>query len=100
MKARSEPGKTPESPKKTAESRGRHPACGAPVFSLNGQMMQLHRTIGNRAALRFLQSGAFQAKLTVSRPDDIYEQEANRVADQVMRMPESAVGGTIQAKPG
>lgn len=30
-----------------------------------------------------------QPKLTVGAPDDIYEQEADRVADQVMRMPEA-----------
>ncbi|MFZ4635596.1 MAG: hypothetical protein ACOYNO_15430, partial [Saprospiraceae bacterium] len=28
----------------------------------------------------------FQAKLTVNQPGDTYEQEADRVADQVMRM--------------
>lgn len=32
-----------------------------------------------------------QAKLTVSRPGDPYEQEADRVADQVLRMPEPQV---------
>ena len=36
-----------------------------------------------------------QAKLTVGAPDDEYEQEANRIADQVMRMPAPA----IQPKP-
>ena len=30
-----------------------------------------------------------QAKLAVSAPDDPYEREADRVADQVMRMPAS-----------
>lgn len=34
-----------------------------------------------------------QAKLTVSQPDDKYEQEADRVADTVMRMPEPAAVG-------
>jgi hypothetical protein len=34
-----------------------------------------------------------QAKLTVSQPGDAYEQEADRVADQVMRMP--AAGPTM-----
>jgi hypothetical protein len=29
-----------------------------------------------------------QPKLTISQPNDKYEQEADRVADQVMRMPE------------
>ena len=66
--------------------------------------------LGNGMMLRLMQSGMLQAKLTVSRPDDIYEQEADRVADQVMRVPESAAGsqqpavrqanGIIQTKPG
>src|SRR5216684_1016604 len=30
-----------------------------------------------------------QTKLSVSSPSDVYEQEADRVADQVMRMPGS-----------
>lgn len=32
-----------------------------------------------------------QAKLTVGAPDDVYEQEADRVADEVMRMPDAEV---------
>ena len=32
-----------------------------------------------------------QTKLTIGRPDDQYEQEADRVADQVMRMPEPGI---------
>ncbi len=31
-----------------------------------------------------------QTKLTVGSPNDVYEQEADRIADQVMRMPESS----------
>jgi Domain of unknown function (DUF4157) len=50
----------------------------------------LHRSLGNRGVQRWLCSGAIQAKLAVSPPDDVYEQEADRVADQVMRMPEPA----------
>jgi hypothetical protein len=46
----------------------------------------LGRRLGN-ASMRAL----LQAKLTVSNPDDIYEQEADRVADQVMRMPVSSL---------
>lgn len=34
---------------------------------------------------------ALQPKLRVSEPGDAYEQEADRVADQVMRMPEAGV---------
>jgi outer membrane biosynthesis protein TonB len=35
-----------------------------------------------------LRSLTFQPKLTIGQPNDIYEQEADRVAEQVMRMPE------------
>lgn len=41
-------------------------------------------------------SGVIQPKLTIGQPNDIYEQEADRIAEQVMRMPEP----TIQTKPG
>src|SRR3982751_2766946 len=34
--------------------------------------------------------GVLQTKLNVSQPEDKYEQEADRVADQVMRMPDPA----------
>ena len=36
-----------------------------------------------------LRSTGAQARLTIGQPDDKYEQEADRVADQVMRMPDS-----------
>ena len=36
-----------------------------------------------------------QAKLTVGAPDDRFEQEADRVADQVMRMPAGAASGVV-----
>jgi hypothetical protein len=35
-----------------------------------------------------IQSGVLQTKLSIGRPNDTYEQEADRVADQVMRMPD------------
>ena len=38
-----------------------------------------------------LRSGSAQTKLAIGAPDDVYEQEADRVADQVMRMPEPSV---------
>ena len=37
-----------------------------------------------------LKPPGIRAKLTISRPDDAEEQEADRVADQIMRMPEGA----------
>jgi hypothetical protein len=69
------------------------------------------RSLANRAVQRLFKSGAIQAKLRISQPNDIYEQEADRVAEEVMRMPgtENSVSGqrsavrkedeSIQTKP-
>lgn len=56
------------------------------------------------SALRQLQQGygnqyvgrVIQAKLTVGQPGDVYEQEADRVADQIMRMPEDGAGSGVR----
>jgi hypothetical protein len=40
---------------------------------------------------RILRSVDAQAKLTIGAPDDIYEQEADRVANAVMRMPDESL---------
>jgi hypothetical protein len=42
-------------------------------------------------------AGAIQTKLTVNTPGDIYEQEADDIADQVMRMAEPASVGSAPA---
>lgn len=55
------------------------------------QVLHLQRTIGNRAVNRLIRSGAIQAKLTIGKPNDIYEKEADRVADRVMSMPETSL---------
>ena len=59
-----------------AKSTAKHPLAG------------LHQSIGNRAVQRLIQSPYIQAKLQVSSPGDQFEQEADRVADTVMRMPD------------
>ncbi len=59
------------------------------------QILHLQKSIGNQAVQRLFKSGVLQAKLKIGNPNDIYEKEADRVADQVMRMPEPVV----QAKP-
>lgn len=51
-------------------------------------VMTLHQTLGNRAVRRLFESGRIQGKLTLGRPDDRFEREADREADAVMRMPE------------
>jgi len=62
-----------------------------PVTSPAESVLQLQRMLGNQVTRQFFQSGVIQAKLTVGQPGDVYEQEADRVAEQVMRMPDSVV---------
>ena len=86
-----------QSPEKAKQRIARRESCPDSAPSLQGglhPLLQLQRTIGNRAVNRLLQSRTLQAKLTVSQPGDVYEQEADRVADQVMRMPDPAVQRT------
>jgi len=64
------------------------------------RVLHLQRTVGNREVARLIRSGFLQAKLTIGRPGDIYEQEADRIADQVMRMPDekqSLVNGHLSS---
>ena len=60
---------------------------------------RLQRAVGNRAINRLLHSRTIQPKLTVSHPEDESEREADRVADQVMRMPDPVSGTGIQRSP-
>jgi len=62
--------------------------------STPAHILHLHQTLGNRAVQRLFVSGIIQAKLKIGKPGDIYEQEANRVAEQVMSMPEPALQPT------
>ncbi len=48
-----------------------------------GVLQQLQQSYGN-----YYVGQVIQAKLTVGQPGDVYEEEADRVADMVMRMPE------------
>ena len=57
--------------------------------SIDDRILQLQRAAGNQAVQKLIKSGALQAKLRIGQPNDIYEQEADRVAEQVMSMPES-----------
>jgi hypothetical protein len=50
----------------------------------------LQRTLGNRGMARLLRFGVIQAKVVMGAADDQYEREANRIADEIMRMPEPA----------
>ncbi len=56
-----------------------------------GFVAQLQKKYGNAALQRLYESGVIQAKLTIGKPGDKYEREADNVADQVMNMPEQKI---------
>ncbi len=47
------------------------------------QQVYLQRAIGNQTIQRLHKSGAIQAKLTIGQPNDKYEQEADRITEQI-----------------
>jgi hypothetical protein len=57
-------------------------AVANPRAARPSDILALQRTVGNRAVTRLIQT-----KLTVGPAGDRYEQEADRVAEQVMTMP-------------
>jgi hypothetical protein len=74
---------------KTSETESKQSAAKAsaqaqPARRPEHPLHQLQHTIGNQAVGRLI-----QARLKVSQPGDEYEQEADRIADQVMGMPDS-----------
>jgi hypothetical protein len=82
--------KTPESEQKCSNLRNQKPdysSSGSPA----DRILQIQRTAGNQAVQRLIKSRVLQAKLKIGNPNDIYEQEADRVAEQVMRMPNPAL---------
>ncbi|MBW2690705.1 MAG: hypothetical protein JRC99_12335, partial [Deltaproteobacteria bacterium] len=76
-------GGTPSLESIATEFGSMHAADRAPA------LLTLQQTHGNRYVQRVV--SGIQAKLKVGQPGDIYEQEADRVADAVMRMPEPHV---------
>jgi len=58
-----------------------------PAAANPADVAQQQTRFGNRAVQRLLTQHTLQAKLEVGPANDHYEQEADRVAQQVMRMP-------------
>lgn len=77
-----------ENPASYIQKAEHSPSAGSPAE----RILFLQRTIGNQAVQRLMRSGTLQAKLKIGAPGDIYEQEADRVAEQVMRKPQVPKG--------
>ncbi|MBW2690368.1 MAG: hypothetical protein JRC99_10620, partial [Deltaproteobacteria bacterium] len=92
--------KKPDATKSSSFIRIQRRKSSQPWKSLAERILFLQRTAGNQAVQRLIGSGALQAKLRIGEPGDVYEQEADRVADAVMRMPEpEEEEETLQSKP-
>ncbi len=61
-----------------------------PAAATPADVTQLQTRFGNRAVRQLLSAPTVQAKLAVGPASDRYEQEADQVAEQVMRMPADA----------
>src|SRR6185503_14231795 len=91
----------PKSARKTRVENGNAKSAPGPVPAPSGSLLPalldapelaspvdvrtLQRSTGNRAVRRWLAGRAVQARLTVGPAGDRYEQEADRVANQVMQ---------------
>jgi hypothetical protein len=81
--------KTQEPDQKHSNSCKQKLGCSSE--SLPDRILQLQRTAGNHAVQRLINSKVLQAKLKIGQPGDIYEQEADRVAKQVMSIPKPSL---------
>ena len=88
--------KTPDVQKSNSVLRIQRKKSSQSIKSHADRILFLQRTIGNQAVQRLIKSGTLQAKLKIGQPGDKYEQEADRVAEAVMRMPEPGVQRQVE----
>jgi len=91
MQSRQAKTHSPDTAKKAAEPTQK--TASSPVASKS--MPAWASALGDRSPAGLFPQGVdgapnLQAKLEISQPDDLFEREADQVAEQVMRMPEPA----------
>lgn len=101
MKQQQTKHKKQDSNKNLTHQTGQSPSLSQVV---DHPYLRAQGIIGNHGILRRYGNEIIQAKLKVGQPNDKYEQEADRVADQIMRMPtepplEKIDDEIIQTKP-
>jgi len=74
----------------------RSPVSAPTRMSLH-PVLRLQKSAGNRVVARLHAGGYLQAKLTIGAPGDVYEEEADHVASQVMRQIGSGSGAPLSA---
>jgi len=61
-------------------------------------LYKLQQEYGNRFVQKIIANRNIQPKLEISQPGDIYEKEADRIADSVMKMPEQSFSQPVTAE--
>ncbi len=82
--------KVPEVKQSNSNSRVRRTKRLQSMDTPVDRILYLQRTADNQAVSRLMKSVALQANLRIGQPGDMYEQEADRVADA--RTPYVAIG--------
>ena len=77
-------------PQHAVQPRAVETTSPRPAAVARSPLVSLQRSIGNQALGRLV-----QAKLRIGRPGDRFEREADRVADQVLRMPDGTAPAAI-----
>lgn len=83
--------KSPDKSEKPVHTSARvrtHAQSKGVATTVAGSLESVQQFAGNLAIQQLLNAGAIKAKLTISQPNDPDEQEADAVADRIMRMPE------------
>src|SRR5678816_1841727 len=60
---------------------------------------RIQRTAGNVVAARWLRSHVIQPKMNIGRADDRYEREADRIADQILRLSDKRTAPSFRNAP-
>jgi hypothetical protein len=79
-------------------SKAKKPDLSSTKNSPLDQILNLQRTAGNQTVQGLFKSGVLQPKLKIGEPGDKYELEADTMADQVMRMPDSVCPSCMEKK--
>jgi len=91
-----------ESPSHSSAPARTHNQATSSAGAGTGGLAHIQQPAGNLAIQQLLNAGAIKAKLTISQPNDPDEQEADRVADHIMRMEDpgliSSSAGDIHRK--
>lgn len=84
--------------KRAIVSKDKAPDIYPVKSSPTDEVLHLQNTAGNETVQRMFDSGIIQPKLKIGQPGDKYELEADRMAEQVMRMPDSVCPGCTEKK--